>query len=218
MSNGLFIVLESGESGGKTTLAKSLMKSLTSEGFDVVMTREPGGTEFGSQLRQILKHGDGYCNLAELFLFLADRAEHVDKVIRPELEAGKIVICDRFTMSTAVYQGLRADSVPGADLLKLNDLATQGLTPDLTILLDIDPIIGLARSSGAGKDDKFERLNIDFHQRVRERYLTLAYQDPKAAIIDASQSAEDVEMQAKGLISLAIFAKQQFEFSCVAVD
>ncbi len=216
--SGLFVVLESGEGAGKTTLAKTLFASLTIEGFDVVLTREPGGTPFGSQLRQIIKHGDGYCNLSELFLFLADRSEHVDKVILPALNDGKIVICDRFTMSTAVYQGLRADSVSNSVLAQLNETATQGITPDITVVMDIDPVIGLCRNRDAGIDDKFERLDINFHRRVRERYLSIAKQDPKAVVVDASQSAEDVAVQAKGLISLALFAKQQSELLCVTAN
>lgn len=184
MEKGLFIVLEGGEGSGKSTQAKALRDQLRSLGFPVVLTHEPGGTLLGNRLRRWLKWGRGVTLQTELLLFLASRSQLVTKVIRPALEKGQIVICDRFDASTFAYQGFGR----GMDLVfleNLNSFVTDGLQPDLVILLDIPAEEGLARKRL--KLDCFEREEFAFHNRVREGYLQLAAADRERwMVVDAT--------------------------------
>jgi thymidylate kinase len=198
---GLFVTFEGVEGSGKTTVAKAIAENLRQKGLTVVVTAEPGDTSVGRQIRQLLATVDERTAWTETFLFLADRAEHVAKVIKPALERGEIVLCDRFTDSTIAYQGFGL-GLPLEWLTQLNSIATNGLVPDLTLLLDIDPEMGLKRSQ---RETVFERRSLDFHQRVRWGYLWLAKQEPhRVKVIDASQPLESVLTQALRLVEEAL--------------
>jgi len=183
---GLFITFEGGEGCGKSTQSRLLLKRLEQQNIPVVLTHEPGGTALGNELRKALKRkrGSSISPQAELFLVAASRAQLVAELIRPALEAGKVVICDRFTHSTLVYQGYGR----GLDLTAIemvNNMATQGLKPDLVIFLDISPEQGLARKRSL--KDRFELEDLSFHRRVREGYLKMAAAEPdRWLVIDAS--------------------------------
>lgn len=195
---GLFIAFEGGEGSGKTTQAQALLRKLRRRGYNALLLQEPGGTPLGRILRQLLTSPRGglvykrdkqflvaalgettesvllpLASEAELFLFAASRAQLVAELIQPALEEQRIVLCDRYTASTLAYQGYGRSLDLGA-LTVVNRLATRGLTPDLTILLDIDPKEGLARSQKRAPTDRFEQEELAFHERVRQGYLTLA--------------------------------------------
>jgi len=183
----LFITFEGSEGCGKSTQARALWRKLSRLGIPTVLTHEPGGTDLGNQLRRVLKKGrqDKISPIAELFLFAACRIQLVTEVIRPSLQQGKVVICDRFHDSTTAYQGygreLDLDTVK-----KTNDLATQETKPDLTIFLDIPTREGLRRKSSRS-NDRFEAENIAFHHKVRAGYLKLAAEEPgRWLVIDAT--------------------------------
>jgi dTMP kinase len=185
----VFITLEGGEGVGKTTQQALLALQLRQAGYPCLCTREPGGTALGRALREILLHGDPLTPLAELFLYAADRAEHVQKCILPALAAGQVVVCDRFTDSTLAYQGYGR----GLDLQQvrqLNHLATGGLQPHLTLWLDLPPEVGLARS---GSCDRLEQERLEFHRRVHQGFQALAAAEPQRIVrIDAEGSPLEV--------------------------
>ncbi|MYD35838.1 MAG: dTMP kinase [Dehalococcoidia bacterium] len=211
---GIFITFEGCDGAGKTTQAK-LLATKIGQTREVLSLYEPGGTSLGELVHSYVRsHGSGEISeatvgqarfdgmkdfdarvdpIAELFLFAASRAQLVSERIRPALEQGNVVICDRFADSTAAYQGYgRELSIEQVD--KMNDVATGGLKPDLTILLDILPEDGLARVPE--KKDRMEKQAQDFHRRVRDGYLTIAEQDPDRFLtLDATQPAEEVQAQ-----------------------
>jgi dTMP kinase len=189
-----FITFEGGEGCGKSTHSKLLKKYLQSKGNKVVLTLEPGATKLGKTLRQILLKGIKLrAKLTELFLFAADRMEHVETVIKPALKKGCVVICDRFIDSTTAYQSMGRKIDP--DLVKIiNHISSGGLMPDITILLDIKPTVGIKRGTIHSGKDKFESENGLFHDRVRKGYLKIAKNDPKRVIlIDTSGSIKEVQ-------------------------
>ncbi|MCY4576215.1 MAG: dTMP kinase [Chloroflexi bacterium] len=209
---GIFITFEGCDGAGKTTQAKLLATKL-GQTRDVLSLYEPGGTSLGELVHSYVRsHGSGEINeasvgqaqfdgmkdfdarvdpIAELFLFAASRAQLVSEIIRPALEQGRIVICDRFADSTAAYQGYGRE-LSIEQVTKMNEVATGGLKPDLTILLDISPEDGLSRVPE--KKDRMEKQARDFHRRVRDGYLKIAEQDPDRFLtVDATQSAEDVQ-------------------------
>lgn len=190
MGESLFIVFEGGEGSGKTTQTKALANRLRRLGFGVVLTHEPGGTLLGNKLRRWVKWGRGITTQTELFLFLAARSQLVSKVIRPALEKGQVVICDRFDASTFAYQGYGRGM--DLDFLKgVNSFVTDGLYPDLTVLLDLSAEQGLGRKRM--KLDVFEREEFAFHQRVRDGYLKMAAADPERwMVVDASLPEEKI--------------------------
>ena len=189
----LFITFEGGEGSGKSVQAKALYRRLSQLAVPALLTHEPGGTSFGKKLAFWLKWAKDtdISPLTELLLFNASRAQLVTKVIKPNLESGKVVICDRYADSTTAYQSYGR----GLDLemvMTINNAATQGLKPDLTVLLDISAEEGLARKK-AKKQDRFEQEDIAFHQRVREGYVKLAANDPQRwLVVDASQSKRKI--------------------------
>ncbi|MCB0405132.1 MAG: dTMP kinase [Bdellovibrionales bacterium] len=169
---GFFLVFEGGEGCGKSTQLRQLARTLSREGIPIVLTREPGGTPLGKGIRQLLLHAKHKVSPeAELFLYEADRAHHVASVVKPALSCGQVVLSDRHADSTAVYQGM-ARGMHHAETL--NSLATSGLTPDLVIILDVPPEIGLARVRGRGAPDRLEREKMAFHKKVRKGFLALA--------------------------------------------
>lgn len=185
----LFITFEGGEGCGKSVQARGLYRRLSELAIPVVLTHEPGGTPLGKKLARWLKwtQETGISPLAELLLFNTSRTQLVNEVICPSLEKGKVVICDRYADSTTAYQsygrGLDLEMVKA-----INNAATQGIKPHLTVLLDISVEAGLARKTKK-RQDRFERENITFHQRVREGYLKLAANDPERwLVVDATQS------------------------------
>lgn len=197
----MFITVEGMEGCGKSTQCAKLEEYFTRLGFDVLRTREPGGSTLGRELRRIVldPQNTDICSGSELFLYLADRAQHVATVIRPALENGRMVICDRFADSTIVYQGYGRGLDPDM-LCQLNDVAVAGLWPVLTILLDLTPEQGLSRALARNNQDKacaaegrFEAENLAFHTRVRQGYLTwAALHRPRFLIIDAAQEPDQV--------------------------
>ncbi len=188
MKKGFFLSLEGPEGAGKTTLAARLAAWFEEKGAEVLQTREPGGTELGGAIRALLLNQPMGAK-AEFLLYLADRAEHVERVIRPALLAGKVVIADRYADSSYAYQGY-GRGLPLGWMRAATEGATGGLVPDLTILLDLDPEAGLRRS---GRTDRLEREDLAFHRRVREGYLALAEAEPERfRVIDASRPLERV--------------------------
>jgi dTMP kinase len=190
-----FITLEGPEGGGKTLQARRLASYLESLGQEVVLTREPGGTGIGDQIRKVLTLLDNTAMDAhtEFLLFSASRAQLVNELIRPQLEADKIVVCDRFYDSSLAYQGFGQ----GLDLdmlRQVTEFATEGLVPDLTLLLDLDVEHGLRRREAGGNWNRLDAYDVAFHRRVRAGYLKLAQQEPdRWVVIDASLEVDQVE-------------------------
>lgn len=189
MDKGIFITFEGIEGSGKTTQIKLLGERLKKQGLKVLTTYEPGDTDVGQKIRNILLEPEININpLCELILYFADRVQHVNEKIKPYLETGFIVICDRFTDSTVAYQGYaRGVSI---DIIKeLNRILFNEFKPDLTILLDLPVIIGLKRNQQINKTDRFELEDLAFHDRVRESYLKLAeIESERFFILDATKS------------------------------
>ena len=189
----LFITFEGGEGSGKTVQAHALHRRLAQLSVPVVITHEPGGTPLGGRIARSLKwvREVDISPISELLLFNASRAQLVDEVIRPELVDGKVVICDRYTDSTVAYQGY-GRGLEMEVVRKINDVATGGLLPDLTVLLDIPVEEGFARK-GVSARDRFEEEDISFHRRVRGGYLRLAETEPgRWLVIDAAQSRKRI--------------------------
>jgi dTMP kinase len=190
---GLLITLEGGEGSGKSTQAQALKALLEEAGRSVTVTREPAGCPLGRRVRELLS--DPSLELdrrSELFLFAAARAQHVAEVIRPALERGEVVICDRFSDSSVAYQGygrgLRLDDVRLA-----NGIATRGLVPDLTVLLDVPVEVGLARKQGEDAPDRIGQEQAPFHERARQGYLAMAAAEPQRFLmVDATLSPEEI--------------------------
>ena len=206
--SGKLIVFEGVEGAGKTTQihqTATWLQSRSSQGRSVTITREPGGTKLGLKIRQILldEPDNWVSNRAELLLYGADRAQHVESVIRPQLDRGNIVLCDRFTDSTIAYQGYgRGFDRSQIDLV--NHLATGGLQSDLTFWLDLDVTVGLQRVVGRGKPDRIEQANIDFHHRVRQGYQELANSYPDRIVrIDADRSAAAIQTEIQSILTQA---------------
>ena len=194
MKKGLFITFEGIDGCGKTTQIELLKNSLEKQGEDVLLTREPGAKGLGEKLREILLNYEGdVSSNCESFLFLADRAQHIDTIIKPAIDKGVIVICDRHTDSTVAYQGYGR----GLDLKQihyLNNIATNGIKPDLTFILDIDVETSLERIGKAR--DRMESAGIDFFNRVRKGYIEISRQEPeRAKLINGKDSIENIHSQ-----------------------
>ncbi len=194
---GIFITLEGGEGAGKTTNLLFARQCLQRAKHDVVVTREPGGTELGERIREILLHRHDLHMLAEseLLLMFAARSEHIAKVIRPALAAGKTVLCDRFTDASYAYQG-GGRGIPADRIAVIEQWAQAELRPHLTLLFDVPVDAGRARAGQRSEPDRFERENNEFFQRVRDAYLARAVQEPeRIRVIDASLPLEKVEQR-----------------------
>jgi dTMP kinase len=197
---GIFITLEGPEGAGKTTQLKLLSKVLDEHGHSHIITRDPGGTPLGKPIRRVLLSAETTINpLAELLLYEADRAQNVSEIILPGLKAGKIVFCDRYTDSTIAYQGYgRNLDLKLIDML--NNVATQGLRPQCTILFDIESSAGLARLHPSGHD-RLEREALEFHQKVREGYLELSRQEPERwRILNAAGPMSAVQEDLRNIV------------------
>ena len=191
MSKGLFITFEGADGCGKTTQLNLLREYLQNNNFDVLVTREPGAKGLGEKLRDILLNYDGeVSNRCESFLFLADRAQHIDTIVKPAIEKGQIVLCDRHTDSTVAYQGY-GRGIDIDQINKLNNIATDGLKPDLTFVFDIDIETSMSRV-GAEKD-RMESAGNEFFNRVRNGYPQIAKNEPqRGKVIDATKSIDKV--------------------------
>jgi dTMP kinase len=201
MKKGLFITFEGADGCGKTTQIELLNKYLVEKGYETLLTREPGAKGLGVKLREILLNYDGEVSPnCESFLFLADRAQHIDCIIKPALKEGKIILCDRHTDSAVAYQGYGR----GLDIERinyLNNIATSGLKPDLTIVFDIDVETSMKR---VGKNkDRMESAGIEFFNKVREGYLQIAEKEPnRVKIINSSDTIENIHKKVIELVEI----------------
>lgn len=200
-ARGRFITLEGGEGAGKGTIIDAIHGWMQERGIDHVLTREPGGTSEGQALRKALvERGQNWDPVAELLLMAADRRQHVQRVILPALERGTTVVCDRFVYSTEAYQGA-GRQLPASLIAQLREITIADLQPDVVLLLDVDPSIGLARSrrrlaASGSNEDLFEGLDLDFHRRVRQSFLEQATRDPhRWMVLDASAPLQTVVSQ-----------------------
>jgi dTMP kinase len=203
---GRFITVEGVEGCGKSTQLRLLEEHLTGKGHTVVVTREPGGPPIAETIRRILLDpaNSALSPTTELLLYEAARAQHVDQLIRPALESGNIVLCDRFADSTTAYQGA-ARGLPRETVLRLHQVATRGTWPDLTIVLDLPPEEGLKRAGALGAPDRLEKEPLEFHQRVREGFLELAQAEPdRVKVIDAAQAIERVAEEISRLVDALV--------------
>ncbi|MDO5720575.1 MAG: dTMP kinase [Actinomycetaceae bacterium] len=197
---GLFITLEGGDSCGKTTQIELIRQWLTELGITPVMTREPGGTALGNEIRALILHGpedvDPRC---EALLYAADRAYHMATKVRPALTQGRVVVQDRYLDSSVAYQGT-ARALGVEEIRELNMWATNNLLPDVTLLLDIDPVKAQARRTR--ELDRLEREPIEFHQRIRQQYLALAQAEPERFhVLDAARSPSEIQADIRRILT-----------------
>ncbi|MCB0172800.1 MAG: dTMP kinase [Anaerolineae bacterium] len=211
----LFLTFEGPDGSGKSTQIQLTAQFLTNLGYDVLTTREPGGTAIGDQIRDVLHsvNNTAMCAPAEVLLYSASRAQLVHQVILPHLKRGGAVVCDRYADSTFAYQGYGRGLE--AEMLRLiTQFATQSLKPDLTIYLDLDPAQGLERkqnanSAGAGEWNRMDQLELDFHQRVRAGYLEMAQDEPERwLVIDATGSIEAVNQAIRQRLDQYLIARR----------
>lgn len=203
MMAGFFVVLEGGDGSGKSTQARLLAETLRERGMDVVLTQEPAGTPLGEMVKGVFERshssagGEPLSPMAELFLFEAARADHVLTVIRPAIDAGRVVICDRFSDSTLAYQGY-GRGLPLDEIRRMNEIATDGFTPDLVLLFDVTPEVGLARADrGDKRRDSIGQESLEFHRRVRKGFLDMARAGgDRYVVIDAGKAVGEVAAEA----------------------
>ena len=192
MARGYFITLEGGEGAGKSTQARRLSAALAAAGVPVLRTREPGGAPGAERIRDLLLSPGSWDSLTEAMLHFAARREHVVRSIRPMLEAGAWVICDRFADSTLAYQGA-GQGLAHETWSRLCDLTLEGLQPDLTLILDLPVEAGLARAGARSAADRYEKLGADFHARIRAGFQAIARREPaRCVVLDAARDAEAV--------------------------
>ena len=198
-ARGMFITFEGGDGSGKSTQIQSVRDWFESRGREVIVTREPGGTELGTEIRRLVQNGPEDVDArTEALLYAADRAYHVATVIRPALERGAVVLGDRYIDSSLAYQGV-ARSLGVDEIASLSAWATQGLYPSLTFLLDLPPEVGARRRTDA--PDRMERESMDFHERVRHEYLRLADAEPeRIVVIDAVGTVDEVFSEIRGVL------------------
>lgn len=200
---GYFITFEGGEGSGKSTQLKMLSSAFEKSGKPFIATREPGGSENAEKIRSLLVSGsaDSWDPITETLLFTAARSDHVNRLVKPAIAEGKIVICDRFFDSTLVYQGIGKKL--GENYIKsLHHMVFGNFMPDLTIILDIDPALGLKRAGERrGSENRFEQLDIKFHQQIREGFLQTARNEPlRCVVLDAMKDADILHIHIKEII------------------
>ena len=210
-ARGMFITFEGGDGSGKSTQIQSVRDWFESRGREVIVTREPGGTELGTEIRRLVQNGPEDVDArTEALLYAADRAYHVATVIRPALERGAVVLGDRYIDSSLAYQGA-ARSLGVDEIASLSAWATQGLYPSLTFLLDLPPEVGARRRTDA--PDRMERESMDFHERVRHEYLRLADAEPeRIVVIDAVGTVDEVFSEIRGVLV------ERFEGGVATID
>ena len=210
-ARGMFITFEGGDGSGKSTQIQSVREWFESRGREVIVTREPGGTELGTEIRRLVQNGPEDVDArTEALLYAADRAYHVATVIRPALERGAVVLGDRYIDSSLAYQGA-ARSLGVDEIASLSAWATQGLYPSLTFLLDLPPEVGARRRTDA--PDRMERESMDFHERVRHQYLRLADAEPdRIVVIDAVGTVDEVFSEIRGVLV------ERFEGGVATID
>ena len=195
----MFVALEGGDGAGKSTQARLLREWLQAQGRTVLLTREPGGSELGAEIRRLLLHGDHVSPRAEALLFAADRAHHVHSVVRPALARGEVVVTDRYLDSSVAYQGAGRD-LAGEEVRQLSLWAVEGLLPDLTVLLDVAP--GTGRERRGEVHDRLEAEPDDFHDRVRSGFLALADAEPhRYLVVDAGLPPAEVHALVRGRLA-----------------
>ncbi|HIL64249.1 MAG TPA: dTMP kinase [Porticoccaceae bacterium] len=199
----MFLTVEGAEGVGKSTHIETIKKFLDSRDIPHILTREPGGTPVAERIRELLlavDEDETLCELSELLLVFAARAQHLERVVKPALAQGKWVICDRFTDATYAYQG-GGRGLDVAIIASLESLVQGELKPDLTIILDLDPRIGIQRASERGELDRFEREQIEFFDKVRQRYLDIAAANPqRCAVIDAGNDLATVSSELRKIL------------------
>lgn len=210
---GFFVTFEGGEGAGKSTQIRRLADRLRARGFDVVITREPGGSPGAEAVRHVLLSGaaEPFGPAMEAILFAAARSDHVEQVIRPAVDRGAVVLCDRFLDSTRVYQGVTGELDP--DFVRsLEEVTVNGMMPDMTLVLDLDPRLGLSRAGarrGGEVADRFEKETLAVHQRRREAYLAIAAAEPERCIvIDASGTSDEVAQVIDAAMTAALEVRE----------
>lgn len=203
-ARGLFVSFEGGDGVGKSTQLGMLADWLRGLGREVVTTREPGGTPLGVELRRAVMHGDHVSARTEALLYATDRAHHVDTVVRPALDRGAVVLTDRYLDSSVAYQGTGRE-LGAEEVERLSLWATEGLLPDLTVLLDLDPAIGLGRLTG--EPDRLERAGLDFHARTRQAFLDRAAAGgSRWLVVDAGADPGSVHRAVRGRVEALVAA------------
>ena len=209
--SGLFISFEGGEGAGKSTQIRKLAAALTAKGHDVVVTREPGGSAGAEAVRHVLLNGaaEAYGTRMEALLFAAARSDHVEQIIRPALERGAVVLCDRFMDSSRVYQGVTGNLE--VDFIEaLQRVAVNGVVPDRTIILDIPADIGMERARSRSKaestgPDRFEKEQLDTHEKRRHGFLDIAIREPeRCRVVDATRSEDEIATEIRKLVEVLL--------------
>lgn len=202
---GTFVSFEGGDGVGKSTQLRLLAEWLTERGHRVVVTREPGGTPLGAELRQIVMHGDHIDPRAEVLIYAADRAHHVATVVRPALEEGDVVLSDRYMDSSIAYQGYGRE-LGEFEVQRISMWATDGLLPDLTVLLDLDPTVGLSRLTE--HPDRLERAGLEFHVRTRQGFLDRAASEAERwLVVDAQAPVEEIAGHIRSRVAEVLAAR-----------
>lgn len=189
-----FITFEGPEGSGKSTIAKMIQEKLISLGYNVILTREPGGKEikFSEDIRKIIMNYKDINIMTELLLFQSSRKEHIEKLIKPSLKKGDIVICDRYIDSSTVYQGM-VQNLGKEKVVSLNNLTVDDLIPSLTIILDVDPEIGINRTNNENRvNNRFDEKDLAFHKKVQESYMELSKSEKRFYTVDANRDLENV--------------------------
>jgi dTMP kinase len=203
VTRGTFISFEGGEGAGKSTQIRRLADRLRADGADVVLTREPGGSAGAEQIRELILNGDAdrWSPVTETLLMYAARRDHVERVIRPALQRGAVVLCDRFFDSTRAYQGAGGDA-PVSLIKSLEEHVLGGAIPDLTLIFDLPPTVGLARAAARGGEARFESKGLGFHERLAAGFLEIARREPqRCVVIEAAGDIEAVEADVWSAVS-----------------